>query len=97
MQGHKGSLRPTEPALYAVGRYVILPQRANTDAHRTVMQATMRQRADTNIQRPSAHAAIFAKQLAMTCVHLGNGCTQPLPLTKPTDHRTCESDDVAFF
>jgi len=57
----------------------------------------MRQRAVAHTQRHSAHAAIFAKQLAMTSGPLGNGCTQPLPLTSPTNRRPGESDDAALF
>jgi hypothetical protein len=54
----------------------------------------MRKRAETITQRHSAHAAIFAKQLDMNRRHLGNGCTQPLPLTRPTELQAPTSDDV---
>jgi len=57
------------------------------------MPATMRQQGDTNTQRYSAHAAIFAKQLACIDLHPGNGCTQPLPLTRTTELQTQTTKD----
>jgi len=53
----------------------------------------MRQQGDTNTQRYSAHAAIFAKQLACIDLHPGNGCTQPLPLTRTTELQTQTTKD----
>ncbi len=64
------SLRMTGPALYAVRRYVILPELWIKHRRSIRDASTMRKRAETHTQRYSAHAAIFAKQLVMTACSL---------------------------